>query len=146
MADFVPLVEETHWPIIPGPHFIQNKTSPVTFIQDITGTDAVNRKVADNEGGAPGDRYTQDAQSQVLPDSLKWPITAWKEQQPLPFVTAGAVAFLLVPAWNPGAGIGETVVLAYFAAAAEYFLQVYSKPPPVPKTQVLISQTPTKGK
>ena len=119
MVDFVPLVEDTYWPTIPGPTFINNSTSPVTFIQDESGLDKVNRKESDTEGGSPKDRYKRDPNDNLLSDSLQWPITAAKDKCAMPFITAGVVAFLIVPAVDATAGIGGTLAFAYFAAAAE---------------------------
>jgi hypothetical protein len=133
MANFVAISEDTAWPAMPAPRFIDdNRLCSATYLQDELVTDSIaTGKIETDFQQAvnQSDRYNaaSAADSDLVPDSLKWPSSALRDQAATPFVVfTGAV--IALPAWDSSIGIGAAVAAAYVMASGAYYLQNCSRP------------------
>ena len=152
MANFEAISEDTSWPAMPKPRFIPDTPiSPLWYNQDEAGTDSIATGTIAaqlvqmvNES----DRYNAAAahDRDLLPDSLKWPSAALRDQEATPFVVFTGTVIVL-PAWDASIGIGAAVVAAYVAGCAAYYLQNYCRPAktvvPTSTTQIAAVQPHT---
>jgi hypothetical protein len=133
MANFQAISEDTTWPAIHDVRFIgDDRLCSASYLQDELVTDSIaTGKLATDFQQAvnQSDRYNAAAaaDSDLVPDSLKWPSAALRDQEATPFVVfVGAV--IALPVWDASIGIGAAVAAAYVAASGAYYLQNCNRP------------------
>lgn len=133
MANFVSISEDTTWPKIHDVRFIgDDRLCSATYLQDELVTDSIATGKIETDFQQSinqSDRYNAAAaaDSDLVPDSLKWPSSALRDQAATPFVVfTGAV--IALPVWDASIGIGAAVAAAYVMGSAAYYLQNCSRP------------------
>lgn len=118
---------------MPAPRFIgDDNLSSASYIQDEMMTDSIatGRIQTDLvQAVNQSDRYNAAVavDSDLVPDSLKWPSAALRDQAATPFVVFTS-AVICLPVWDASIGIGAAVAAAYVIASGAYYLQNCSRP------------------
>jgi len=108
---------------------IGDETSPVTYLNDITKSDNVDRtQLSDivqknTEMNLHQLMMAKASTPTLVEQSIMWPVSSLKPICVAPVVVAALFAFYLIPAWVPATSTAAALSGGYAAGAVTYYVR-----------------------